>query len=215
MLYTQTPIILKEKNITISGEVNIPGEYPLVRDNEDLLTIVKRAGGFTNKALNDGIVIYRLNSSIGKAAPIELEGQNQPRMYRLAWKNNKISLMPGDSIIVLESTNTVEVSGEVYNPGLIEFQRNRSLRYYINSSGGLTNKADKKAINVVYPNGVVVPYKYKISPKITNGSKIIINKKIDEPEFDITQFATNWTSIISSLVTIFILSQQFDSQTPN
>ena len=209
------PNYFERKNITISGEVNIPGEYPLVRDNEDLLTIVKRAGGFTNKALNDGIVIYRLNSSIGKAAPIELEGQNQPRMYRLAWKNNKISLMPGDSIIVLESTNTVEVSGEVYNPGLIEFQRNRSLRYYINSSGGLTNKADKKAINVVYPNGVVVPYKYKISPKITNGSKIIINKKIDEPEFDITQFATNWTSIISSLVTIFILSQQFDSQTPN
>ena len=198
----------ERKNIKILGEVNIPGEYPLINDNEDLESLLFRAGGLTSKALENGIKIYRINTISNSNDKYDYSNNDQKQVSRVAWINKKVILMPGDSIVVTEETNTVEVSGEVYNPGLIEYRQNKSIRYYINSSGGLNRRADKKGIVVILPNGTITPYKYGISPKIVDGSSIVVNAKDETDKFNITQFATNWTSIISSLLTVVILSQQ-------
>jgi protein involved in polysaccharide export with SLBB domain len=127
---------------------------------------------------------------------------------RVAWQNESITLMPGDSVVVKESTGTVNVSGQVYNPGLIEFRQGKSLRHYINSAGGVTENGNKNSIIVVYANGVVSPNKWYTTPKIEDGATIIVNEKAPEEPFDITQFATNWTSIVASMITAVVLSKQ-------
>ena len=96
---------------------------------------------------------------------------------RVAWQNESITLMPGDSVVVKESTGTVNISGHVYNPGLIEYNSRKSLRRYINAAGGLTEKGNRKGIIVVYANGVVSPKKWYSTPKIEDGSTIIVNEK--------------------------------------
>ena len=116
--------------------------------------------------------------------------------------------MPGDSIYVRESTNTVNIQGEVFNPGIIEYKKGRSINYYINSTGGLTQLANKREIIVIYPNGLIVPSKWYSKPKVIEGSTIFVSTKIQQEPFDITQFATNWTSIISSMITAIVLSRQ-------
>ena len=126
----------------------------------------------------------------------------------VAWKNKNVMLMPGDSIIVKESTRTVNVYGEIYSPGLIEYRRGKSLSYYLNAAGGVTEKGNKRGIIVIYGNGVVSPKRWYRSPKIEDGATIVVNKKAISQPFDITQFAANWTSIISSLITVIILSKQ-------
>ena len=68
--------------------------------------------------------------------------------------------------------------------------------------------ANNKGIVVVYANGVVKPKKWYNSPKIKDGSIIMINQKPLEQPFDMTQFATNWTSIISSMIATIVLSRQ-------
>jgi hypothetical protein len=127
---------------------------------------------------------------------------------RVAWQNESITLMPGDSVVVKVSTGTVNVSGQVYNSGLIEFRRGKSLRHYINSAGGITEKGNKKSIIVVYANGLVSPNKWYTTPKIEDGATIIVNEKTPEEPFDVTQFATNWTSIVASMITAVVLSKQ-------
>ena len=127
---------------------------------------------------------------------------------RVAWQNESITLMPGDSVVVKESTGTINVSGQVYNPGLIEFRRGKPLRYYINSTGGITERGNPKSIIVVYANGVVSPNKWYTTPKIEDGATIIVNEKAPEEPFDVTQFATNWTSIVASMITAVVLSKQ-------
>ena len=52
------------------------------------------------------------------------------------------------------------------------------------------------------------PKRWYSSPKVFDGSTIIINAKEAQEPFDMTQFATNWTSIISSMITAIILSKQ-------
>ena len=116
--------------------------------------------------------------------------------------------MPGDSIIVKEATRTINIQGEVYNPGLIEFRDGKKLNYYLNSAGGITEKGNRSAIIVIYSNGLVSPKRWYSRPKIEDGCTIIVNQKDNLEPFNITAFATNWTSIVSSMITAIVLSNQ-------
>ena len=78
----------------------------------------------------------------------------------------------------------------------------------MNDAGGTTQLANRSGVIVVYANGVVIPRKWYSSPKILDGCTIIVNQKEQAEPFNLTQFATNWTQIISSVVTVVILSQQ-------
>ena len=53
-----------------------------------------------------------------------------------------------------------------------------------------------------------MPKKWYSSPKIIDGSTILVNQRPIQEPFNITQFATNWTSIISSMITAIILAKQ-------
>ncbi len=227
IIHINTNYIQKDP-IEISGEIKVPGIYTLSKDEESLLSLLERAGGLSDKALPDGISIYRLKKYYNQLN-IEEEFSNSYYNFeentntenkifegddnrtRVAWKNNKIILMPGDSVVVKEKTNTINILGEVYNPGLLEFEKNKSLRYYINSAGGITDRGSYDKIIVIYANGVVSPKRWYNSPSIRDGSTIIINRKEEREPFNLTQFATNWSSILSSLITAVILSQQIGS----
>lgn len=203
----------EKENIQISGEVNIPGAYPLISDNEDLSSILNRVGGLTSKALINGISIYRDKKYFQNMMDNneEISNKNKNSKVRVAWKNSSIILMPGDSIVVRESTKTVNIIGAVQNPGLVEYNEGKPLRYYINSVGGITEKGNKRSIILVEPNGLVRPKKWYSSPSVTDGSTIYVSEKENTEPFDATQFATNWTQIISSVITAVILSQQIGS----
>ena len=47
--------------------------------------------------------------------------------------------------------------------------------------------------------------------RLTDGCTIIVNPKENLEPLDITQFATNWSQIVSSLLTAVILTQQINS----
>ena len=203
-----------KENIMITGEVSIPGTYPLISDGESLESIIVRSGGLTSTALENGIAIYRLKKYFevdylldSKLLSNDKNNKNETKV-RVAWENKNIALMPGDSVVVKETTSAIFVDGEVYNPGVLEYRQGKPLKYYINAVGGLTSNANKNGIIVLYANGMVSPKKWYANPKILDGSTIIVNKKPPSEPFDMTQFATNWTSIISSVITAVILTKQ-------
>ena len=205
---------IEKEPIFINGEVNVPGTYPLINDDESLYSVINRAGGLTSNALVNGIVIMRkqINYTSGLLENLNNSENNtvNDARFRVAWTNNQIPLMAGDSILVLKRTGTVKVLGEVYNPGFVEYQKGKSLKSYINEAGGLNNDGDSKSITVSYANGLVYPVKYNsfFKPSITDGSTIYVNEKPQQEPFNLTQFATNWTSIISSMITVILISQQ-------
>ena len=180
------------ENIKIEGEVKVPGHYPVISDEESLSSIIQRAGGLTKKAFKEGIEIHR-------------------DTLRLAWKDIDVQLKPGDSIVVKEKPGTVFVTGEVYNPGLIEYKKFRDVADYVNLAGGPTKFGDRSDIIVVYANGEVMPKKFLRSPKVRDGSTIVVNsKKLSEP-LSVTEIANTSLSLISSIVTILVLAQQAGS----
>ena len=91
-----------------------------------------------------------LSTEPGKIGIAENAKEINESKVRVAWQNESITLMPGDSIVVKESTRTVNVSGEIYNPGFIEYRKGGNLRYYINAAGGITERGNDKSIIVIY-----------------------------------------------------------------
>tara|TARA_A100001015_G_C15043496_1_gene741600 strand:- start:3350 stop:5362 length:2013 start_codon:yes stop_codon:yes gene_type:complete len=221
------PNYFPKKNVIIFGEVNIPGSYPLIRDNETLKSLIDRSGGLTSKAQNNGISIFRQSKYVDTEGNNEImkikvnksiqseEYSNKNKYIKVAWRNDNIRLMPGDSIQIKEKTGTINVAGEVYNPGLVEFQPGKSINYYINSVGGVTQKGSKKDIIIVYSNGFVEPNTFFFKPKIQDGASIIVNQKEDKRGLNLTEFATTSLSIISTTVTILVLSQQLSANSGN
>ncbi len=90
-------------------------------------------------------------------------------------------LKEGDVIVVPKKIETVRLRGELLYPTTVRFIPNKSLKYYINSSGGFDNKAKRSDTYIVYANGDVARTKkflfFNIYPKPEPGSEVIVPKK--------------------------------------
>ncbi|MFC1543176.1 SLBB domain-containing protein [Candidatus Neomarinimicrobiota bacterium] len=189
VIVRQNPHFDPPKNITILGEVGVPGVYSLTSDNETLSDIIARANGFTNRAFEEGIRMYR-------------QGQ------RVVLRDYSLTVAAGDSIFVPEYPGVVLVTGEVYNSGFIHYKSDRSLKEYLESAGGLTRDASKRDVSVILANGDVKLRRYFFDPRVKEGATIIVHRKQETTPFDLTKFLTEVASITASLATIiFILSR--------
>ena len=212
----------EKSNVKVVGEVSIPGDYPLLSDNETLQSIIFRTGGLTSQALKNGISIYRDKNYFDKPPDDKILTQIQQQnlsgisttnkeeisKIKLGWQGMDVTLMPGDSIVIRSRTGSVFITGEIYNPGLVEFQKGKSLNYYINAAGGINNYGDKNNVVVVLPNGITVPKRKFRTINVQDGSTIVVYQKADLSPFDINQFASTTASLLSSFITIFVLYQQ-------
>ena len=103
----------------------------------------------------------------------------------------------------------VQVIGEVYKPGFVQYRKRKGLKKYIEAAGGYTLDARKKYITIIQPNGDVSVKDSFWSPKVEEGALIIVHKKRQELPFDITAFLKDTASIAASLTTIiYIINTQ-------
>ena len=148
---------INPKSVIVTGEVIFPGLYN-INNQKTLRDIVSFSGGLTKDALNDGIEVFRDSLLI-------------------AWENMNFILEDGDSLNVLRKTGTIQIVGEVNNPGFITFNKTYNAKDYINLAGGFNAYADDRDIVVVKPNGTAIPKKRIGWQKVPEGSLIVVNKK--------------------------------------
>lgn len=183
----KSPFYRPNERISISGEVLIPGIYSLSGKSTYLSDIINKAGGLTNRAHWNAISIIRDN-------------------IRVVTDNlNNLELSPGDEISVPRLKNTVQVVGEIYNSGIFLYDKKKSVYDYIEAAGGYTEYARKNKVSVRHSNGNVKIKKWFSSPKIDEGTIIIVNRKKEREPFNITEFLKNTVSILTSAVTIYVL----------
>ena len=117
------------------------------------------------------------------------------------------TLENGDQIIIPYVTQQVYIYGEVNNSGTIRYKSGEEILYYIESSGGLLDTADKDNIYIIHPNGKTERFdKFSKGLSFLNssgyipvypGSIIYVPRKsfVSNP----TQIASIWAPILSSL----------------
>jgi len=189
VIVRQNPYFDPPKNVTVSGEVKIPGVYSILSDYETLEQIINRAGNFTDRAFEEGIRMIRNNT-------------------RVVLRDYSIPVSVGDSIYVPEYPGVVTVQGEIYNPGFIHYKKGKSLKEYIESAGGFTLEADKGNISVIYSNGDVKKRKwfiFRFDPTVREGTTVVIHLEEEKEPFDSTEFLKEVASITASLATVFYI----------
>ncbi len=134
----------QRKVVAISGQVNAPGEYPLVEDM-NISDLVFAGGGAAENAYNSQAELTR--RLITEESGMIFQNRNLDLNDSLVLNS---SLNPLDRLTVRKIPNwgeleTVTISGEVLSPGTYVIGKEDSLRDLILRAGGLTDFADPKA----------------------------------------------------------------------
>ena len=183
-------------SVIVTGEVKKPGSLA-INFKTTLSDIIELSGGITNYALSDGIEIFRDS-------------------LKIAWEDRNFIISENDSINFLRKTGLVKVEGEVNLPGYISYKKGYSLKKYIYKAGGYTAFAEDKNILIVYPNGIAIPYKRFKSPKVLEGSTIIVKQRTLSGymgENNSTNFSTitaQASSFATSILSLILIMNQLN-----
>ena len=202
-------VINKEADLTESEVLLIE------RIDKDLKNINLKTND--NKVLGSYAKSERINEIIKKNS-VESEimisksesiGIDLESIIKSPSSKSDLLIKEGDVIVVPKYMETVRLRGELLYPTTVRFSPNKSLKYYINSSGGFDSKAKRQGTYVIYANGDVASTKrflfFNIYPKAEPGSEIIVPKKaIKNPiaTNQILNFTTGLATLILALTQI-------------
>ena len=221
---------ISQKNVFIKGEVKYQGSYVITNKNERISDLVKRAGGLTPFAYLKGATLIRkkvdesaknqqeLLENINEKDSISSNIKNIERerngfkigidLKMILSKNGEgtdidLFIEEGDELIIPSEKQTVEVRGEVLSPSLIHFKEGKSLKSYVNGSGGFSQNAKKSKIFVIYSNGDIKTVRsfffFNSYPKLEPGAIIFIPSKKESNNKLSTQEVLGITSSIGTI----------------
>lgn len=87
-----------------------------------------------------------------------------------------IYLEDGDIIVIPAKSDVVVVSGEVMMPQTVVYLPGRDIDDYIAGTGGFSDRANKRHLLVVKPNGEVLPAKHAT---LAGGDQLLVLPKVD------------------------------------
>jgi len=214
-----------QQNVKIHGEVVYPGEYSLVNKNERITALIRRAGGLTQYAFEEGASLYRSEDSLGRVI-LELHkigtGRNEADLLRYDY-----ILTNGDSIFIPKIKDFVTISGAINFPGIdtlkqinVPWERGRNAKYYINKyTASFDDDAKKSSTIVRQANGAVLKTQnyllFKQYPNIEKGGSIFVDlkdrKKPDYRKRKANRQPFNFEAVTAATIpvlTLVILLQQ-------
>lgn len=189
-----------QETVVVRGEVQFPGEYTLLRENEMLSDVIERAGGIRSTGYLNGGRLVRGNEQV----IVEME-----RAIR-GGRRGDVILQPGDEIVVPSQPNTVAIRGNVANEGLVRHEPGRRVSYYLERAGGL--RENTEAIFITQASGATFRVKtgwFRRTPKVDDGAIIRVTEQPEEENgrsIDVGQTITESLGIISSALTIIVLA---------
>ena len=131
---------IRSINITVVGEVAIPGTYTLNAFGT-VFNALYTVGGVTENGTLRNIKVIRSGKLITQLDVYDflMSGDNK----------SNVRLQNDDVILVEPYTNRVEIVGAVKRPAIFELKENESLSDLIRYAGGFTENAFSDQINVV------------------------------------------------------------------
>ncbi len=158
----------------ISGEINMPGNFPIINGSTTALELLEMARDFTDQALPHAGYLIRagsienevpnkFNADLMKRTSnqlvqgleyLDLENRLSQNRVHVDLTDDQqlqqVRLFDGDRLFVPRDENTVFVFGQVNNPGYFPFETGgSSVSQYINRAGGFSLAADEERVFVI------------------------------------------------------------------
>ena len=219
----KAPSYSEQRTVNILGEVLYPGPYSISNKSERISDLIQRSGGLTPYAYTLGAILKRKNENqdiIKEAMGFVMEdslvekAEKQIETSKLELRLNEIMANPGsvydyilregDEITIPEAMQEVKISGEVLNPIGLAYQKDESLKYYIERSGGFGTNAKKGKVFIIYSDGTTRITKNFLGHNYPNpepGCQIVVPSKPERPAGDQT---TKWLAIASTFSSLAV-----------
>jgi polysaccharide export outer membrane protein len=176
--YVQNPQLMvfireyQSKKVSIIGAVRTPGPYELL-GRQTLLQIISQAGGITNEAGDEIIILRELPDGKGISLHIMIEELILKGDAKL-----NVSLEPNDVIsIPIDKMVKIYVFGQVRNPGALEVRKSHipTLLQVIAQAGGFSERASKSGVLIkrIDANGKETKQKVNVKDVIKGKKKDI------------------------------------------
>jgi len=137
-------------NISVLGEVNNPGIYPLT-GRVDVLKAISAASGLTDKAGLVNATIIRKNQ---ETLPVDLE-----KLFLQNDLTQNYTLESGDSLYIPKAftITNISIAGEVNSPGLYSLEGKVDILKAISACKGVTEKANLKDAIITKIDNNIIP----------------------------------------------------------
>jgi protein involved in polysaccharide export with SLBB domain len=181
--------------VTVQGEVRFPGAYAVMRRDERVSDLVRRAGGLTAFAYPRGATFARQGA---QALAVDL-----PRAIRHTRDPHNLVVQAGDVLNVPRYTPTVTVEGAVFSPVTALYQEGAGVGFYVTQASGYRRDADRRNVVVISPNGRVHRH-----GQPEPGSRVVVPARPEAgPRDHLKDFATMMSVLASLATTIFLVQQ--------
>lgn len=136
-----------QNRISLLGAVNQPGLYELSTKIYSVKTLVERAGGLLPEAFTSRAVLHREKADRTlEVVSVDLRGILNGSNQDIILRNNDELFIP--SISDMKEYETVQIRGEVTDPGLYPYADNTTLEDLVMMAGGLTNGASLVRVDI-------------------------------------------------------------------
>jgi len=219
-----------QQDVALLGEVERPGQYPIVEGHTRLSDLIAAAGGFRPTADLASIRVHRVSEAVRDTDPEfdrlirlsrnDLTGSEYATLrtklasrradYQIDWNrmmNDKsqldLLLRDGDEVRVERLVLSIRVDGEVKRPGILTYQRGLSVDDYIRQAGGFTERAWKSKTRVARAvTGQTIAGKdvHSLDP----GDFIWVP---DKPETTLGQTTRDALTLLALLATVVLAAQ--------
>lgn len=155
-----------------------------------------------NFDLNRADSLLQMKLDIGNTYPVAIDLEEA-----LANKkgSDDIVLREGDRLIIPQYSNTIKISGDVNYPITMNYDKGKSLGYYIKRAGGYGDNARKKRVYAIYMNGSVKQISHWKSGDIQPGCQIVVPSKKQKNKMstaEILSIGSSSASIAAVVATI-------------
>ncbi|MBN2425102.1 MAG: SLBB domain-containing protein [Calditrichaceae bacterium] len=222
-----------KSEIVINGAVMYPGKYAIINNATTILEIIERSGGIISNAYLKNAVILRKKKAIDendlqrlKKMYVQDMTDLEKSYYRTKSRENSqivacnfeklilendlsenIVLRGGDSILIPESTKLVQVSGGVYLPGSVRYNKNLNYLDYIKIAGGFNDKAREGDTQIIrVSSGVWLEADEDIP--INEGDVIYVPEKEKITWFEAIKDGLTVTAQLATIIYLIFVAQK-------
>jgi protein involved in polysaccharide export with SLBB domain len=200
-----------QRYVTLNGEVNYPGTYAIVRENETIHELVMRAGNYTTEAFPEGATLFRNEDNIGYIILTPKKTPNSKfASFDLPIREGDLIEIPKskDYVTIIGATNAYEAYEEkIAASGRINvtFMGSKSAYYYVERyAAGVNKDGRKRLITVRHPSGQLRKTKdygfFKIYPTVQKGSIINVGYAEVKNKNQKDKEAVDWNKTVADIL---------------